>query len=459
VPTDGLRGIAAFLVVWHHASLLWFTGRIHNGYGSSETDNLFIQWPFIRLLVSGPPQVMVFFVISGYALSYKPLKLARQGRFAEFNDALASSAFRRHSRLWLPPLATTFLSMLMAWFGWYGTGGNWPGVAQASRRPKDMGSLGGYLVEWAMRGAKMMDPISRDTNRSSNNPYDLNLWTLAYEFDCSLVVFLTIAAFSRLRNSVRLFFEFAVVCFCLYKGYWQVFLFLSGTFMCDFKFHLESYSSSSSSTKPSGVLPAHSRSASSVSVPLSPPTSPRFRPTSRLGLVWKLLWTVSFVLALFMLGMPEFGRGARNTPGYKTIATWVPKHYEKGPDWFFVPVAAVWLVFTVDRAPWLQSIFNRAFPQYLARISYSLYLVHGPLLWTAGLALAKLCVGLTGRASDAQYCVGIALSALLFWPLAIWSADMVWRYIDTKAVDFGKWVYERLAKSAEADARLLREKP
>lgn len=100
LTTDGLRGIASLLVVFHHASLLGFSWEIHDGWSPTRHQIAwFIRLPIIRLLISGPPQVDMFFVVSGYAISHKALKLSHQGRFAEAGSSLYSSVFRRHPRL------------------------------------------------------------------------------------------------------------------------------------------------------------------------------------------------------------------------------------------------------------------------------------------------------------------------------------------------------------------------
>src|ERR1700760_339690 len=57
--------------------------------------------------------VAIFFVISGYVLSYRSLKLAREGKPIQLLDSLASSVFRRWLRLHLPVLDSTFTAFLL----------------------------------------------------------------------------------------------------------------------------------------------------------------------------------------------------------------------------------------------------------------------------------------------------------------------------------------------------------
>ena len=42
------------------------------------------------------------------------------------------------------------------------------------------------------------------------------------------------------------------------------------------------------------------------------------------------------------------------------------------------------MVVCVPQISWLRAFFENTFCQYLGRISYGFYLVHGPVLWTVG---------------------------------------------------------------------------
>lgn len=117
---DGLRGVAALFVVFHHYAYT-FTATSLQGWhsGPEGSHNWFFQLPLIRVVHSGRFMVAIFFVISGYVLSYRSLKLAREGKPIELLDSLASSVFRRWLRLHLPVIASTFVAFLAArWSLW-----------------------------------------------------------------------------------------------------------------------------------------------------------------------------------------------------------------------------------------------------------------------------------------------------------------------------------------------------
>ncbi|KAI6410882.1 hypothetical protein ACKVWC_009231 [Pyricularia oryzae] len=469
---DGLRGTAAFLVVWHHSSLVYFSWRVHDGYASSPGADWLhlIQLPIIRLVISGAPQVKIFFAISGYALSYKPLKLARAGRFNEWASALSSSVFRRHPRLFLPAVFILFLGTLGGWFQLYGgqgaTGGdNWNShVAVPVRAPPYKEALGEQFAHWARTVLSITNPLATDLRRGAT-PYDWNLWTLPMEFDCSLVVFLCLAAFARLRSVPRLFLTAAVAAYALWYTHWAPFLFLGGMFICDLHFELEDAGSAMAATPlPSVAQPVPAsdrrtgfcarwrrsldrlgaRAASALPRTVTETTarvaaSPAFP---------KVLWTASLLTSLWLLSVPENNRGGRTSPFYMVLTSHIPANY--GPDeenHWWLSLGAVLLVFTIDRAgPFLQRIFTSRPAQYLGKISYALYLVHGPIVFSLGWHLGRWCTALTGRETTAGWGAGVALAYLGLWPVLFWVADIASRLVDVKSVEFSKWSYDRMVK-------------
>lgn len=104
---DGMRGLAALFVYFCHYSYQAFT--IAESWGCGDNNYSILKFPILRLWYQGPAAVCVFFVISGYALSYRPLKFARSHSFAEWSSTMSSLAFRRWIRLFVPPIISTFM--------------------------------------------------------------------------------------------------------------------------------------------------------------------------------------------------------------------------------------------------------------------------------------------------------------------------------------------------------------
>lgn len=141
-----------------------------------------------------------------------------------------------------------------------------------------------------------------------------------------------------------------------------------------------------------------------------------------------------------MLVIPH---NARNSPGYKTLASLIPAQY-RAPfveDHFWIFLAAFHLVFTIDSASFLQSIFTNKFAQYLGKISFALYIIHGSFLYTIGYNLSARTLDWTGRDPGSQYASGILLTAVVLYPLLFWAADIVARHVDAKSVRFARWLW------------------
>ncbi|TDZ73132.1 hypothetical protein CTRI78_v001417 [Colletotrichum trifolii] len=436
---DGIRGVAAFLVVLHHWSLLTFTLRIHKGYGSDAAP-LLIQLPGIRLLVSGFWAVCVFFVVSGFSLSHKPLKLLGQGKRTDFAVAAASSAFRRYIRIFLPPITTTFIIACLAHFGCFEAQTRPPTGPQL--KPPRGATWDAQLRHWSAQTLAFADPLSRNLRRGNMYVYDPVLWTIPVEFDCSLVVFLTHLAFSRLRVRVRLFFHAALVCYALYTVRWEYFLFLGGLLCADLHFFLKPTSDEEHGPASWDTLPLFSAARRhGATALLEKAVSATSSCVRKLRQVASLL---SFALAIWLLSYPKQGDDAPITPGYRTLAALAPSQYGRHGDLLWIPLGAVLLVFTVDRSPRLQRIFTARWAQYLGRVSFAIYLVHNCMLWLVGWHLVRFFTAFTGAGTDEEYVLGVLLATCVLVPLIVCVADLAQRWIDARAVRFAAWVEGKL---------------
>lgn len=114
---DGMRGTAAFSVFIFH--LLYSPYMTERGWGANNKHYDFWRLPIIRLPYQGSIGVAIFFVISGYALSYRPIKLVRSGKMLDGYQSLTSTLLRRWARLFLPTAASTFMIMLLLRVGAY----------------------------------------------------------------------------------------------------------------------------------------------------------------------------------------------------------------------------------------------------------------------------------------------------------------------------------------------------
>ncbi|KAI1132470.1 acyltransferase family-domain-containing protein [Nemania abortiva] len=427
---DGLRGVTALFVVLHHMSLIWFSWDIHNGW-IGWNDHL-IQLPIIRLVISGRPNVMIFFVISGYALSYKPLSLVRKGEYLKTYQVLASSIFRRHPRLFIPAILICLPAPVITHFGGL-NGEAMPGAAIGTKNPPRFDTIWGQFGNYITTLLSLSDIYSPG---DINWAYSDSLWTLPIEFKGSLIIFTMLIALSRCTTRARVVITLCVAFYSFWYFHWAELLFIGG--MLAVELSLRSQRSASVTEEP-GLDDAEDDTEvkRSISPWAAPFMSRAFRRSCGVS---------AFLVTLLLLSMPEQGRGAADSYGFKMLSWLIPVRFHAAgfADYFWRPLAAIVLVIVIDRARFLQGIFKTRLAQYLGRVSFALYLVHMLILHSLGFWLGKYFLQITGSNSYWQYGTGVSLAAAVVGCVIIWAADLGSRFVDTNAVRFTAWAYRRL---------------
>ena len=409
---SGLRGVASLLVFIHHYVPDYFE-QLEFGWHARPQDTSVFQLPIVRILYSGRFMVTLFFVLSGYVLSHKPIKLARKGNSAGIHDTLASSVFRRWVRLFVPILLSTFLTMLCIHFGWYGS------FNKKVRVPKIL-PFGQQCKIWFIAMARFLDPLAY---RSGNLEYGSQLWTLPIEFRGSMLVFLTVLGLSHAKTAIRMSTVFAFAYFCLYASKdwqnWDMFLFISGIFLAEWQIIRSEATSSRAEVL---LTNQKSRVVNSGS---------------------KILWFCLFLVSLWLACWPDIG--SDKSPGYIFLSSITPERFpagDAGRTRFWTSLAAPMMLLALDNLPFLQRIFNTPLMEYLGELSFSLYIVHAPLLYTFGRAFSTICINFTGSKF-----LGFLLGACVNIPVIFWAADVYWRLVDAKTVEFGRWMWKTCSVS------------
>jgi hypothetical protein len=158
----------------------------------------------------------------------------------------------------------------------------------------------------------------------------------------------------------------------------------------------------------------------------------------------------------------------RASPGWYNLSYLTPQAcYDY--KWFFLFWAAIFLVSSIPRIWWLKAFFECRFNQYLGHISFALYLVHGPIIWTLG---DRLYVA-TGWYREAHEIytphwinrfplskagpLGLELSFLaphiILLPFTFWIAEIVTKLVDEPAVQFGQWAYAKMLPPVEPQTK------
>ena len=430
---DGLRGFAAFIVYWHHHVLWAHKGFsvdfIESGFGYLDK-HLFSTYPFIRNFFGGGHYaVSTFFVISGYVLSMKPLSFIHAGEQAKLADNLASALFRRWLRLYIPLICTTFIYMT----SWH-LFGIWVDTSKAEP------TYGAEIVSW-YKEIKAFAFIFNEADKPWFS-YNFHLWSIPLEFKGSIVIYTSLLAFSRCSRNARLWCQGALIFYFMYiVDGWYCALFVAGMLLAD----LDQLAAK-------GDLPGF---------------------LARLEPLKTVIYLHLFVLSLFLGGVPVRTKEIDDlaaTNGWYFLSFLKPQAvYDY--KWFYLSWAAVLLVVSVPRISWLKHFFETRFCQYLGRVSYAFYMIHGPILWTIGDRLYSA----VGWATEAEiqnipgwvnilplpkfgpFCLEVAflLPNIILLPLTLYLADIVTRVFDEPSVRFPQWLYKRtLGRPARVPAPL-----
>ena len=142
------------------------------------------------------------------------------------------------------------------------------------------------------------------------------------------------------------------------------------------------------------------------------------------------------------------------------------------PKAFFLFWAATFVTGAVPRIAWLKAFFELPFIQYLGKISYGFYLVHGPVIWVVG----HRVYAAVGWHSEAHATIGgawvnafplprwgplglelnfIAAQCFLF-PLTLWLAAVVTKTLDEPSIRLSQWAYRRVAEDSNEHKKLLK---
>ena len=429
---DGLRGFAAFLVYWHHHEL-WAhdatsqNALFENGFGY-EKKYYFAPFHGVRTFFTGGHfAVSIFFVVSGYVLSTKSVSLIQAGDYAKLGETLASSLFRRWLRLYIPLICTTFLYMT-SWHAF--------GIRAAASEPQ--ATYRDEVWRWYTEFKNFSFVF-----RSGGEPwftYNFHLWSIPVEFKGSIVVYTVLNALSRCTRNARLWCLAGLIFYFIYiADGWFCALFVAGTLLCDLDTLAEN-----------NDLPAF---------------------FYRLESFKELIFFNLFAVGIYLGGVPSQNMDIfvlRATPGWYWLSFLKPQavfDYK----WFYLLWAATFLVASSSRIPWLKHFFETRFNQYLGRISFALYLVHGPVIWILGDRLYA-AVGWSRESyatSLPQWYnkvplpkfgpLGLEFSFLLphiiLLPVTLWTAELVTKLFDDPSVKFVAWLY---GKSIARSPRLLR---
>jgi peptidoglycan/LPS O-acetylase OafA/YrhL len=324
---EGLRGIAAFVVViWHLRLVFSFvpTEGFHQLIG-------FLPFLLQRILVAlslgvsnGTFAVWLFWIMSGFVLSLQYF-VRRRISDSKARGYLIEATLRRYPRLLIPVLASVAIAYFLH-------AANLMGNIELAR--KLGGSyVSGWLGSWYAFPASAIGALKSAVWESffayeHATTYNSVLWTMEKEFYGSMFLFAFLGAIGHRKGRALAYVIVALGAFALRQQWLNAFV--VGIALCDLYVN--------------SPLPRHASSTQ-----LWSPLDRLRRSRSFAALFW--------LVVVAGVGLPNLHEG----------------HY------LFFGTAAV--IFTLVSIP-TQHLLARSIPMFLGRISFGLYLVHFPIIFS-----------------------------------------------------------------------------
>jgi hypothetical protein len=165
------------------------------------------QYPFIRLIATGRPSVIMFFILTGFVNSLKPMKQSRAGSFDSALTGLVSSASRRCAQLVLPATITTLIAWTLCQLGAFNLARRLESEWFRTTTPPSSDSLESAL--WNL----YKNIIT--TWKTWVNEYERVQWTMAPLLRSSNLVYITMLATMYAKSHTRM-----LVCVAMYIWFW-----------------------------------------------------------------------------------------------------------------------------------------------------------------------------------------------------------------------------------------------
>ncbi|KAH8646157.1 acyltransferase family-domain-containing protein [Xylariales sp. PMI_506] len=398
---NGIRGLACVIVYQYHITTEYFPAMMHP-YGAEplEANNSITQLPIFRIMYAGESMVCLFFVLSGFVLSYSPLRkinsLSSPSASNDLVSGLCSSVLRRFLRLFGPEAVLALITAFVSW--------NNPAYPPGGWRDSDPTFME-HLDSFRKDLVYILNPFSQ--------AYDLrprgleHCWTLVFEYRGSMVTYLFCIMTAKLTSIARKF-VLCVACMCsLYGGRWEMFCFIAGMILAELRY-----------------------SPLSRDLPTLHPSL-----TILLRAIRPLAFLTLFVVSLLLLSWPPFGdRGiepfatmVRHTPAWWTT-------HQVNPGYFYGSIGSVGLILSLENLPSLQRPLTSEPVLYLGEISFSFYLLHWIIYRSVGKSLYNYLTTTMTLSPDNSYFVMYAFCIIAI----IAASDIYWRAVDENCVSLSR---------------------
>ena len=196
---DGLRGIAAVVVAWFHFTVDVMQMPYRSFYDDPPEENRYlIQRPPFKLLFCGQAMVRVFFVISGYSVSYSIIRYRDPQNNLTYYKKLSSSVLRRLFRLYIPVAALCVVSQLVFYVGAY----HWN--FEGNEGCPGAEPYGPFWPHLRCAGTSFLTSMFITHGQFFSGGLNGQLWSMADELVGSIAVYLALICFAQVQPRPRM---------------------------------------------------------------------------------------------------------------------------------------------------------------------------------------------------------------------------------------------------------------
>ncbi len=197
---DGIRGVAAFLVFFHHFLLAFYSAFFNSDATNSHLNNLEIRYgqSVLSVFSNGHFMVCIFFVLSGFVLSRKYFQ---NNNF----EIIVSGAHRRFLRLYIPVATVMILGYILLKAGLYYN-------VAAGKITHSVWWLSQLWVFPDPPLLKLWQCLKVQTMFFNDSTFDTSLWTMAIELTGSFFVFAFLALTHNIKNKFVILIIVLVYC-------------------------------------------------------------------------------------------------------------------------------------------------------------------------------------------------------------------------------------------------------
>lgn len=384
---EGLRGIAAIMVVAFHALVVFYPALF---YGANHPFAP-IQHTSLELALFGNPlgfifsgafAVAIFFVLSGFVLSV--------GFFQTKNAAIVKKlAMKRYVRLMLPALASVILVWLVLALGLDHGKASAEAITQAGSS-SSLWNFQPHLLDALLHGT--LSVFLFDLGATHYNPV---LWTMQYEFIGSFMIFAAVLLFGRLKYR---WIVYGVLALIMWNSWY--FGFVVGMVLADLY-----------ATKPVFYKARVAKRTAMLGLPLG----------------------------LLLGGYPYASPPAGGF--YEAIK--LPLIHNDTTMLVYMTIGASFVVYAALALPSVRTKLATPRMSMLGKYSFSLYLTHLTIILTVGLTTFGVLAPHVGYNKSA------AIAILVSIPCIIVVAWLFGRYIDAVSIKISGKITERLRRLYE----------